>query len=229
MRKNCSILSRLPTRDGYTGFGDLYLPDPKTDEPRLLEVACRTHARRHIYEVYFDTDSPRAREALDTIARLFAIEAEIRRKGPNERRAACRQSSTPILQELKTHLDATLAKISGKSTLAGAIRYATSRWKALTRFIDDGRLEMSNNVAERAIRPVAMRESLCIPSSSICKHWKRVFVDDATRATFTGNRRFNRLQRQIFGADLMRRARNHLYCWKRAGFDQASYRVVCDA
>lgn len=52
-----------------------------------------------------------------------------------------------------------------------------------------------------------------------------MFVDDATRATFTGNRRFSRLQRQVFGADLMRRARNHLYRWKRAGFDQASYRV----
>jgi transposase len=64
--------------DGYAGFGDLYLPDPKTGEPRLVEVACWAHARRHIYEVYLDTDSPAAREALDTIARLFTIEAEIR-------------------------------------------------------------------------------------------------------------------------------------------------------
>jgi transposase len=142
--------------DGYAGFGDLYLPDPKTGEPRLVEVACWAHARRHIYEVYLDTDSPAAREALDTIARLFTIEAEIRGQSPDERRAARGQSSTPILEELKMHLDATLAKISGKSALAGAIRYVTSRWKALTRFVDDGRLEMSNNAAERAIRPLAL-------------------------------------------------------------------------
>jgi hypothetical protein len=56
---------------------------------------------------------------------------------------------------LKTFLDATLARISGKSAFAGAIRYSTSRWKALTRFVDDGRLEMSN-AAERAIRPLGL-------------------------------------------------------------------------
>ena len=61
-----------------------------------------------------------------------------------------------ILADLKAFLDATVAKISGKSSLAGAIRYATSRWAALTRFVDDGRLEMTNNAAERAIRPLAL-------------------------------------------------------------------------
>ena len=62
----------------------------------------------------------------------------------------------PILVELRAFLDATMAKISGKSSLAGAIRYAVSRWTALTRYIDDGRLEMSNNAAERAIRPLSL-------------------------------------------------------------------------
>ena len=90
------------------------------------------------------------------IAQLFAIEADIRGKSPTERCAARRQNSAPVLAELKSFLDATLAKISGKSSLAGAIRYATSRWAALTRYVDDGRLEMSNNAAERAIRPVAL-------------------------------------------------------------------------
>ena len=75
----------------------------------------------------------------------------------------------------------------------------------------------------------AMRESLCTPSSSICKHWKRVRVDYATRATFPGDRRFDRFRRQVVGPDLMRCAGNHLHSRKDAGFDKAPYRVVRDA
>jgi transposase len=142
--------------DGYAGFANLYLPDLKTGAPKLIEVACWAHARRKIYDVHVATASPAAHEALEMIARLFAIEADIRGKGPTERRDARREKSAPILAELKSFLDATLAKISGKSSLAGAIRYSTSRWDALTRYVDDGRLEMSNNAAERAIRPVAL-------------------------------------------------------------------------
>lgn len=142
--------------DGYSGFADLYLPDPKTGAPRLIEVACWAHARRRIYDVHVATGSPAAREALDKIACLFSIEAGLRGKSPVYRREARQQNSGPILAGLKEFLDSTLAKISGKSSLAQAIRYATSRWEALTRYIDDGRLEMSNNAAERAIRPIAL-------------------------------------------------------------------------
>ena len=124
--------------------------------PKLVEVACWAHARRKIYDVHVATGSAAARDALDMIAQLFAIEADIRGQSPTERCAARRQNSAPILAELKSFLDATLAKVSGKSSLAGAIRYATSRWAALTRYVDDGHLEMSNNAAERAIRPIAL-------------------------------------------------------------------------
>jgi transposase len=143
--------------DGYAGFGGLYEADPKTGAPApLKEVACWAHARRKIYDVHVATKSPAAGEALEMIARLFAIEAEIRGKAPAERAAARRERAIPILDELRAFFDATLAKISGKSDFARAIRYATSRWTALTRYIDDGRLEMSNNAAERAIRPLAL-------------------------------------------------------------------------
>jgi len=142
--------------DGYAGFADLYQPDPKTGVAKLVEVACWAHARRKLYDVHVATNSPAARGALDLIARLFAIEANIRGRSPMERRDARQSDSLPILAELKLFLEATLAKISGKSSLAQAIRYATSRWDALTRFADDGRLEMSNNAAERAIRPIAL-------------------------------------------------------------------------
>jgi transposase len=142
--------------DGYAGFADLYESEPTTGVPRLTEVACRAHARRKIYDVHAETGSPAAREALERIARLFAVEADIRGRNPADRRDARHRRSAPILAELKTFLDATLATISGKSSFAGAIRYATSRWAALTRFVDDGRLEMTNNAAERAIRPLAL-------------------------------------------------------------------------
>ena len=142
--------------DGYAGFADLYAPEVKTGVPRLTEVACWAHARRKIYDVHVETGSPGAREALERIARLFAIEADIRGRSPPKRREVRQRRSAPILADLKAFLDATLAKISGKSSLAGAIRYATSRWDALTRFVDDGRLEMTNNAAERAIRPLAL-------------------------------------------------------------------------
>jgi transposase len=142
--------------DGYAGFADLYKPEPETGVPRLTEVACWAHARRKIYDVLVETGSPAAREALERSARLFAVEADIRGRSPAERREARQRRSAPILVDLRAFLDATLAKISGKSSLAGAIRYATSRWAALTRFVDDGRLEMTNNAAERAIRPLAL-------------------------------------------------------------------------
>ena len=142
--------------DGYAGFANLYQPDPKTGAAKLVEVACWAHARRYLYDVHVETSSPAAREALDLIARLFAIEADIRGRSPVERRDARQKDSLQILAELKLLLDATLAKISGKSSLAHAIRYATSRWTALTRFTEDGRLERTNNAAERAIRPIAL-------------------------------------------------------------------------
>ena len=90
------------------------------------------------------------------IARLFAIEAGIKGKPPAERLAARRAKATPILSELRAFLNATMEKVSGKSSLAGAFRYAAARWTALTRYVGDGRLEMSNNAAERAIRPLAL-------------------------------------------------------------------------
>jgi hypothetical protein len=82
---------------------------------------------------------------------------------------------------------------------------------------------------EVAHREIAMRESLCTPSSSVCKHWKRVRVGNATRTTFPGHGRFDRLRRQVVGTDLMRCAGNNLHSRKDAGFDKAPYRVVCDA
>jgi transposase len=142
--------------DGYAGFNSLFADDPKNGQPRLTEVACWAHARRAIYEVYESNGSTLAKEALERIAELFEIETRINGRTPQERLAVRRQEAVPLLRNLESYLKNALSQISGKSTLAKAIRYALSRWTALTRYTTDGRLEMTNNAVERAIRPLAM-------------------------------------------------------------------------
>jgi hypothetical protein len=101
---------------------------------------------------------------------LFAIEARINGRPPAERLAVRQQEAVPLLAELKSFFDKALSEISGKSNLAKAIRYALARWTAMTRYTTDGRLEMTNNAVERAIRPLAMTESFYTSFSSTCKH-----------------------------------------------------------
>jgi transposase len=142
--------------DAYSGFGALYKPKPTGTAPRLVEVACWAHARRYLYEIHVGAGSAVATTALEHIGDLFAIEREIRGRGPEERLAVRQARSVPILEVLRRLLDDALARGSAKSKLADAIRYSTTRWEALTRYTTDGRLEMSNNAAERAIRPLAI-------------------------------------------------------------------------
>jgi transposase len=209
--------------DGYAGFERL------TGKGDIILAACWAHTRRKFYEVVHATNAPLAEEALRRIGELYAIEAEVRGQPPPYRLAARQSRSKPIVDALRIWLEQQLPRISGRSTLTEAMRYALARWEGLTRFLHDGRIELDTNPVERAIRPVAKRESLCAPSSSICKHWKRVRVGSATRATFTGHRGFHRLRLQVVGPYLMRRARNNLHGRNDARFDQAPNRMVCDA
>ena len=139
--------------DGYAGFDRLYQPTVPGGEPPLIEVSCWSHARRKIYDVHHATASPIALEALERIAALFAIESSIRGRSPEQREAARKEHAQPLLEQLKTFLETSLRQVSGKSALAKAIRYALSRWKQLSRYITNGRLELSNNAAERAMKP----------------------------------------------------------------------------
>ena len=145
--------------DGYAGFNGLYEADPVSgNAARLAEVACWAHSRRKLFDVHAATGSAIAKEALERIAGLFKIEAEINGHGPEQRHAARQERALPQLVALKEFLDQALDRISRKSGLAAAIRYGLSRWQALCRFAHDGRLEMTNNAAERAIRPAGPRE-----------------------------------------------------------------------
>jgi hypothetical protein len=136
--------------DGYAGFNKLY------ETGVIIEAACWAHVRRKFFELQQGHQSPLAREALEKIAQLYAIEKEIRGRSPDERKDVRQARSGPLLAALQEWLKATMAKLSRKSELAKAIHYALERWAALMAFVDDGRVEMDNNAAERALRTVAV-------------------------------------------------------------------------
>jgi transposase len=122
----------------------------------LIEAACWAHARRKFFDVHHATASPLALEAMHKIAALYQIEDDIRGKPPDLRLQARQSRAGPLLDQFYRWAQATLQQISKKSELSSAIRYALSRWSALTRYRDDGRIEIDNNAAERALRVVAL-------------------------------------------------------------------------
>ena len=136
--------------DGYAGFDRLY------ETGRISEAACWAHVRRKFYDIHESNGSPVAAEALARIRALYEIEEALRGRAPEERRSARQARAGPRLDELKAWLETTLAKVSAKSALAVAIRYALTRWAALVRYSDDGHIEIDNNAAERALRAVAL-------------------------------------------------------------------------
>jgi transposase len=142
--------------DAYAGFRKLYEMNRITGQTQLSEVACWAHARRYIYDVHQKTASPAAYRLLEAIGTLFAIEEGIKGRGPEERFAVRQKLAAPLLAELKALYEKTLSQVSRKGSLADAIRYALPRWTALTRYTTDGRLDICNNAAERAIRPLTL-------------------------------------------------------------------------
>ena len=129
--------------------------------------------RRQFYEIQVTTPAPIATQALVRIAALYAIEANIRCLSADERQQARQRRTMPLLDDLRLWLEAQLAAVSGKATIAGAIRYTLSRWDGLTRFLDDGRIEIDSNVVERAIRPIALgrKNHLFAGSDNGGEHW----------------------------------------------------------
>jgi transposase len=136
--------------DGYAGFNRLY------EDGRIQEAACWAHVRRKFYDLEQAHASPVARDALTRIGQLYAIEDEIRGRPPDERRQIRDTRARPLLNSMHEWLQERLAKLSKKSDVAAAINYALGRWSVLMRYCDDGRLEIDNNAAERALRAVAI-------------------------------------------------------------------------
>ncbi len=144
----------LMQADAYAGFNRLYAPG-RTPGP-IIEAACFAHARRKLFDLAKVAKAPIAAEAVLKIDALFAIEREINGRTSAERLAVRQATMRPLIDALEVWLIAQRAKLSSKTELAKAITYSLKRWTALTRFLDDGRLCMTNNAAERALRGVAI-------------------------------------------------------------------------
>lgn len=135
--------------DAYPGYDPLFLPEGAT------EVACWAHARRKFVEAEA-TEGTLAREAIDRIRTLFMIEREAASLSDDERRAVRDEKARPLVEEFRAWLDLAATQVLPKGPLAKAIGYANNQWSALTRYLDDGRLSISNNAAENALRPFAL-------------------------------------------------------------------------
>ena len=146
--------SGIMQADAYAGFNALYLAGRKPGP--ITEAACWAHGRRKLYELAELQKAPLAIEAVRRIDELFAIEREINGLSPDQRLAVRRKRSKPIVEELETWMRQERRKLSSGNPLAKAMHYSLKRWQALTRFLDDGRICMSNNAAERALRGIAV-------------------------------------------------------------------------
>jgi transposase len=145
---------RLLQCDGYDGYE--LLTRIKRDEGPWTLVHCWSHLRRRFVKLLRNTKSPIAETAVRHIAALYAIEADVRGRPPDARLSARKKLSAPVIEALKPWFEKQLSLISSGSTLATDIRYALSHWAGLTRFLEDGRLELDTNAVENAIRPVAL-------------------------------------------------------------------------
>jgi transposase len=153
--------------DGYAGYKVL------AERGGVQLAFCWSHVRRHFYELAQGGAAPIASEALARIAALYRIEGEIRGRSAEERHVVRQQRSRPLVEALQPWLREKLSLISQKTKLADAIRYALSRWAGLCLFLDDGRVEIDNNVVERAIRPIALtrKNALFAGSDGGAEHW----------------------------------------------------------
>jgi transposase len=140
--------------DGYAAYKSL--ADPARVGGPITLAFCWAHWRRKFVEIDRGGAAPIAREALERIAALYAVESRIRGRDPDQRCAVRQAESRPLVTALRAWLDVQLRAVSTKSVIAEAIRYGLNHWDGLVRFLGDGRLEMDTNSVERAMRPIAL-------------------------------------------------------------------------
>ena len=140
--------------DAFSGYNALYEKGRKPTP--VIEAACWAHGRRDFFDFAKLTKAPIAVEIVRRIDELFAIEREINSKPPDVRRAVRQERSKPLVAALEAYMREQFERLSPKNDLAKAIRYMLIRWPSFTRFLDDGRICLSNNAAERALRCVAV-------------------------------------------------------------------------
>ena len=192
----------LMQADAYAGFRRLY--DSRRKAGAIIEAACWAHARRKFFDIARINKAPIAIEAVKRIDALFAIEREINGLTPHERLAVRAERSRSLVLELEAWLREQRAKLSGQSETTKAIAYSLTLWAALTRFLDDGRLCMSNNAAEREVRAVAVGR----------KNWTFAGSDEGGRRaaaiyTLIATAKLNEIDPQAWLADVLARLSDH--------------------
>jgi len=155
--------------DGYQVYKSFALANDA-----VTVAHCWAHARREFFDIA--KPSPIAEEALVRISALYRIEEEIRGQSAEVRRAVRQEKTKPLVEALKAWCEAKLAMVSGKSTIAKAIRYTLNQWNGLVRFLDDGRIEMDNNTVERCMRPIALnrKNALFAGHDEGAENWARI-------------------------------------------------------
>jgi transposase len=192
----------LMQADAYAGFNRLY--DGRRKGGAIIEAACWAHARRKFFDLARLDKAPIAIEAVERIDALFAIEREINGRAATERLRVRNERSRPLVVALEAWLREQRARVSGQSNIGKAIAYSLTRWAALTRFLDDGRLCMSNNAAEREVRPIAVgRKNWTFAGSDAGGHRAAAIY------TLIQTARLNDVDPQAWLADVLARLQDH--------------------
>ena len=204
--RHLTTYAGLMQADAYAGFNRLY--DAGRKPGPIIEAACWSHARRKLYELAQLKQAPIAIEAVKRIDALFAVEREISGAAPERRLAVRNERSRPLILALQAYLREQRARLSGKSETARAIDYSLKRWPALTRFLDDGRLCLSNNAAERALRGIAVGRH----------NWTFAGSDEGARRaaavyTLVETAKLNGIDPRAWLADILARLPDHPARW----------------
>jgi transposase len=178
-QRHLANYSGILQADAYSGYYKLYAPDRQ--QGPIVEAGCWAHARRPFFELADVAENARrkahgktpavisllALEAVRRIDALFEIERSINGQTAEQRRAVRQALSAPLVADLERWIREQRAKLSRSNEVAKAMDYMLKRWHAFTRFLDDGRICLSNNSAERALRGIAMTDSFCTSFSSV--------------------------------------------------------------
>jgi transposase len=192
----------LMQADAYSGFNRLYQASRRGGP--IVEASCWAHARRKLFDLARINKAPIAVEVVERIDALFAIEREINGKTSQERKRVRNERSRPLVAALETWLREQRRKLSARNEIAKAIQYSLNRWTALTRFLDDGRLCMSNNAAERALRGIAVGR----------RNWTFAGSDEGGRRaaaiyTLVETAKLNDVDPQAWLTDVLARLQDH--------------------
>jgi len=203
VRQHLQATSGILQADAYKGYAKLYAAAPD-GSVRFREAACWAHLRRDFHDFWVSTKSGIAHEALDRIGALYDIESRIVGQSADARLTARQAHSKPRIEAFHAWAEQQLARIPAKGDLAGAFRYALTRWPSFCLFLEDGRVAMDNNAAERALRPIGIgrRNWLFVGSDTGAETLARAM-------TIIETAKMNGLDPQAYLTDVIARISDH--------------------